>query len=153
RIRSGIRLFIATEMPLADGSEKRHLQTISAPAQGVLEGSNRPMSRPSPSPSRTSGRRRVACLGILAILALSVAALCWRFDGFAARQARTVRLALERGRIDEAALALERWLQTAPDSADAHYFKARIAWIEHDLPTVDQELARAEKLGYTWHQL
>jgi predicted Zn-dependent protease len=62
-------------------------------------------------------------------------------------------LALDHGRIDEASVALERLLKTAPDSAEAHYFKARIAWIQNDLPTADQELARAEKLGYSWQPL
>ena len=43
---------------------------------------------------------------------------------------------------------MERWLRSSPDSAEAHYFKARIAWGQNDFSTVDQELARSYSLGY-----
>jgi tetratricopeptide (TPR) repeat protein len=91
--------------------------------------------------------------GALALVPLCAAVLWWGWGGPAHRDARTANLALERGRIDDASEALNRWLKSAPLSADAHYLKARIAWIQHDLPTVDAELAQAEKLGYSWHQL
>ena len=91
--------------------------------------------------------------GILAIIALCGAALWWRFGGVAAREARRANLALEQGQIDQAVIAAERWLKSAPNSADAHYLKARIAWIQKDPAIVDRELTQAEKLGYSWHQL
>ena len=43
---------------------------------------------------------------------------------------------------------LERWLQSAPRSGEAHYLKARIAWARGDLGTVHQEIERARALGY-----
>ena len=91
--------------------------------------------------------------GALAIVPLCAAVLWWAWDALAHREARRAHLALEQGRIDEAARALERWLKSAPDSADAHYMKAKIAWIKTDLATVDRELTQAERLGYSWHQL
>jgi tetratricopeptide (TPR) repeat protein len=111
------------------------------------------MSRPSRFPSRFTGRRRIAILAAVAMIPLCGAVFWWGWNRIASREARIVRLALERGRIDLATASVQRWLKSDPDSADAHYFKARIAWIGQDLPTVDQELALAEKLGYSWHQL
>jgi tetratricopeptide (TPR) repeat protein len=64
--------------------------------------------------------------------------------------ARTVRRAFAAGQLSEASGALERWLSSSPDSAEAHYYKARIAWVQDDLPTVDQELTRAAALGHDW---
>jgi tetratricopeptide (TPR) repeat protein len=64
------------------------------------------------------------------------------------REPRAVRRALAEGRLDTASKVVERWLRTSPDSAEAHYFKARIAWAENDFSTVDQELARSYSLGY-----
>ena len=111
------------------------------------------MPRQNPSSLRSFGPKRMAWLGIIMIVPFCAAAFCWRWLAFSSREARTIRLALDQGRTDLAAVELERWLKTAPDSADAHYLKARLAWIQHDLPAVDQELTLAEKFGYTWHQL
>jgi tetratricopeptide (TPR) repeat protein len=95
----------------------------------------------------------VAHFAILAIVPICAAALWWHFVVLPAPDARTVRIALEQGRIDDATQALERWLTSAPKSADAHYFKAQIAWTKQDLPTVDNELGMAEKLGYSGQKL
>jgi tetratricopeptide (TPR) repeat protein len=91
--------------------------------------------------------------GALAMVPLCAAVLWWGWDAFAHRDARTANLALEQGRLGAASSALERWLRSAPDSADAHYLKARIAWIQHDLSLVDRELTEANRLGYSWNQL
>jgi tetratricopeptide (TPR) repeat protein len=91
--------------------------------------------------------------GALAMVPFGAVVLWWSWDAFVHRESRTADLALEQGRIDEAAAALERWLRSAPDSADAHYLKARIAWIQNDPSTVDRELTQAERLGYSWNQL
>jgi tetratricopeptide (TPR) repeat protein len=91
--------------------------------------------------------------GALAIVPLCAAVFWWGWDAFAHRDARTANLALEQGRLGAASRALERWLRSAPDSADAHYLKARIAWIQNDLSTVDRELSEADRLGYSWNQL
>jgi len=88
--------------------------------------------------------------GILTLVAVAVVGLWLRGDVFAAREPQIVRRALAAGRLDEAAQALERWLRSSPDSAEAHYFKARIAWAQNDFPTVNRELARAETLGHAW---
>jgi tetratricopeptide (TPR) repeat protein len=120
--------------------------------KGIL-GPTRPMPRPSASNVRSSGRRRVIIFGALLMVPLSAALLWWCRDALAHRDARKAHLSLEQGRIDEAAFAIERWLKSAPDSADAHYMKARLAWAQHDLSTVDRELTQAERLGYSWHQL
>ena len=64
-----------------------------------------------------------------------------------------VRRSLAAGRIDEASNAVERWLSSSPQSAAAHYFKAKIAWLRDDLATVDDELGHARTLGYAWAPL
>ncbi len=88
--------------------------------------------------------------GMLALASVTAAGVWLRGDVSAEREAKIVRSALEAGRLDEASQALERWLRSSPDSAEAHYSKARIAWIQTDFPTVERELARAETLGHAW---
>ena len=68
-------------------------------------------------------------------------------------RARTARLVLEQGRFNDAAIALDRWLKGSPDSAEAHYLKARLAWTQDKLRVVEDELTRAEELGYSEQQL
>ncbi len=60
---------------------------------------------------------------------------------------------LEQGHYNEAAIALGRWLEHSPDSAEAHYLKARLAWTQNKLRVVEDELTRAEELGYPEQQL
>ncbi len=68
----------------------------------------------------------------------------------AAWDARATRRALAEGRLEDAAQAVERWLLSSPGSAEAHFYKARIAWAQNNLATTDVELARARALGYSW---
>jgi tetratricopeptide (TPR) repeat protein len=95
-----------------------------------------------------AGRRRKWLVGVVGVVLATSAAIAaivvWRAD----RNAATARRALAEGRLVEASEALERWLKSSPRSAEAHYLKARIAWARHDLGTVQQELDRAEVLGY-----
>jgi predicted Zn-dependent protease len=93
-------------------------------------------------------RRRTMVVGggvvvlatVMAIAAIGV----WRSD----RDAATARRAIAEGRLDEASAAVDRWLTSSPNSAEAHYLKARIAWARRDLGTVQQEIDRAAALGY-----
>ena len=87
------------------------------------------------------------------MLASGAAGFCLLRDGLAFLEARAIRLALDHGQTDEASVAVERWLKTSPESAEAHYSKARLAWTQGDLRTVDEELSRAEELGYSQQQL
>lgn len=102
---------------------------------------------------RISTRRRTAILGILSVFLVCTAVWWWRANGRASLEARSASLALDHGRTQEASAAVERLLKSSPNSADAHYLKARIAWIQKDLLTLEEELARAEQLGYSWGQL
>ena len=111
------------------------------------------MLRPRLSILCASLRLRMTILGVLAVFVAGAGVYWWRAGGFAFREARAIGLAIDRGQVDEANLAVERWLKSSPDSADAHYLKARIAWIQNDLATVEMELASAESLGYSWAQL
>jgi len=85
---------------------------------------------------------------MLTLVAVTAAGLWLRGGYFAGREPQIVRRALAAGRLDEASQALGRWLNSSPDSAEAHYLKARIAWIQTDFATVDRELALAQTLGY-----
>jgi tetratricopeptide (TPR) repeat protein len=64
-------------------------------------------------------------------------------------EARMVRRALAEGRLDDASNAVARWLMSSPNSGEAHFLKAQIAWVQHDLSTVEAELLRAHSCGYT----
>jgi tetratricopeptide (TPR) repeat protein len=89
-------------------------------------------------------------LVILTTVVASAIAVWLRGNIAAAWDARETRRALAHGRLDDAARAVERWLLSAPSSAEAHFYKARIAWAQNDLATTDAELARARGLGYSW---
>lgn len=67
--------------------------------------------------------------------------------------ARRARRAFAEGRLDDAASAIDRWISATPTSAEAHYYKARIAWAQNNFSTTDFELARARELGYSWQPL
>ena len=44
-------------------------------------------------------------------------------------------------------------MQASPNSAQAHFLKARLAWMTGDLPAVEREVDRAEELGFTQQPL
>ena len=111
------------------------------------------MARPSLSILRTLGRTRATVLGILTVLTLCAGVSWWRGNWFEPREARAARSALENGRFDEAAALVERWVKSSPASPDARYSKASVAWSQNDLATAEEELAEAERLGYSWAQL
>src|SRR5262249_55426637 len=129
---------------------KRHLQTVTALKQVISPRSVGSMPREKlPAPGWYGWRRRILA-GMLALIAVTACGLWLRGNVFTWHDAQIVRHTLDAGRLDEASRALERWLRKSPDSAEAHYLKARVAWIQNDLPTVDAELARAQSLGYAW---
>ncbi len=107
------------------------------------------MKSPSPIAAVTRSRRRFITAALLILFALGTAGFYLRRETIARREARTVTLALDQGRTGDAAIALKRWLEASPDSAQAHFLKARLAWMDGDLPAVEQEVDRAEELGYT----
>jgi tetratricopeptide (TPR) repeat protein len=107
------------------------------------------MKSPSPIAAVTRSRRRIIAAALLILLALGTAGFYLRRETIARREAQTVTLALDQGRTGDAAIALERWLEASPDSAQAHFLKARLAWMNGDLPAVEREVDRAEELGYT----
>ena len=79
----------------------------------------------------------IAAIPLLVVASAAGLWLCR--DMFVDRELPIVH-ALAEGRLDEASKAVEHWLSSSPNSAEAHYFKARIAWAQNDLSTVDQEL-------------
>ncbi len=105
------------------------------------------MSGPLASILRISRRRRTAILGILGVLLVCAVVLWSRANGRASREARSASLALDQGRTQEASVAVERLLKSSPNSADAHYLKARVAWIQKDFLTLDEELAAPSNSG------
>jgi tetratricopeptide (TPR) repeat protein len=107
------------------------------------------MSLPSTPKARSSRRRPIIVAGCLLLVVVSaVAAVWWYQNTFLGRELRIVERALSEGRLAESSQTLGRLLKRSPASAKAHYLKARIAWAQNDLPTVDEELARADELGY-----
>jgi tetratricopeptide (TPR) repeat protein len=110
------------------------------------------MCPPSTRELRSRRRWSVIIAGIL-LLAVLAATGGWLLRvAFDEREPRIVR-ALAEGRLDQALEMVDRWLVSSPDSASAHYFKARVAWAQNELSTTDQELVRARKLGYDWTPL
>jgi tetratricopeptide (TPR) repeat protein len=104
----------------------------------------------APPPRR---RRIVISAAGLTLLALcAVGYYLWR-DAIAGGEASAVRLAIDQGRVHEAAVALEHWLKVSPSSAEAHYLKAQLAWSVSNLRAVEEELTRAAELGYSEQQL
>jgi hypothetical protein len=116
----------------------------------ALRGSIGSMSPVSVSAMRSTRRRQTTVLVILTTVAVSSVAV-WLLGTVAATwDARDTRRAVADGRLDDAARAVERWLLSSPSSAEAHFYKARIAWAQNDFATTDVELARARALGYAW---
>ncbi len=120
---------------------------MSAEVRTILEGPIGSMSPPSTSRVGSSRRRPMIIAVIPLLVVASVAGLWLCREMFVDREQPIVR-ALAEGRLDEASSALNRWLSSSPESAEAHFFKARIAWARDDLPTVEQELVRAQELRY-----
>jgi len=108
------------------------------------------MSFVSVSAKRSSHRRRTTALVIVAIVVAGALAVGLRGNVTAAWDARQTRRALADRRLDDAARAVERWLVSSSSSAEAHFYRATIAWAQNDLATTDAELARARALGYSW---
>jgi len=85
---------------------------------------------------------------LLLVFVCAVAAALLNRDVTLGRELRAVERALAEGRLAESSQILERLLRLSPNSAKAHYLKARIAWVQNDYPTVDEESVRAYELGY-----
>ena len=82
------------------------------------------MSRPNASTVRSSGRRRIDLPRRRGDHPVSAAAFGGGdLMGSASAEHAPSIWPSSTGRIDQAALAVERWLKSAPDSADAHYFE------------------------------
>jgi tetratricopeptide (TPR) repeat protein len=122
---------------------------MSAEVRRILEGLIGSMFPPSTSLVGLS-RRRPMIIATIPLLVLASAAGLWLCTDMLADRELSIGRALAEGRLDEASKAVERWLRSSPKSAEAHYLKARIAWAQDDLNTVDQELVLARELGYDW---
>ena len=150
-----------SEMPHAEGSCAGCPHVVDRPlhpgAQGDVtdwrrapQGSIGSMSFVSVSGQRSSRRRRMTVLVIVTTVVAGALAVWLCASVAAAWDARATRRALAEGRLEDAAQAVERWLLSSPCSAEAHFYKARIAWAQNNLATTDVELARARALGYSW---
>jgi tetratricopeptide (TPR) repeat protein len=106
------------------------------------------MSRKSLPAAGLRGWKRIAIATTLLVVPIMLAAfwLLGDFSGY--RKATIVRRALAENRFEQAFQVLDGWLRASPYSAEAHFLKARLAIIQNDFPTVEQELARAQRLGY-----
>jgi Flp pilus assembly protein TadD len=86
---------------------------------------------------------------IVILTAAGVVVLLWLYrETPGSREARIIRAALANQRPGEAAKAVEHWLRISPQSAEAHFYKAQIAWVQGKLATAHEELVRARSLGY-----
>ena len=106
------------------------------------------MTSASPPEAVTRSRRPIIAAAFLILLALGAVGFYLGRDTIGRREAHAVTLALDEGRREDAAIALDRWLKASPESAEAHFLKARLAWLDGDLPVVQGELDQAEKLGH-----
>jgi tetratricopeptide (TPR) repeat protein len=111
------------------------------------------MASPSLPANRSSRVKRTVVAVILLLLTVGTLGYSLRRLVFVDDAEPVVRRALAAGRIDEASKLVEQWLRSSPRSAAVHYFKAKIAWLQNDLPTVDDELGYARALGYSWAPL
>ena len=107
------------------------------------------MTSASPPEAVTRSRRPIIAAAFLILLALGAVGFYVGRDTIGRREAHAVTLALDEGRHDDAAIALDRWLKDSPDSAEAHFLKARLAWLKGDLPVAQGELDNAQKLGHS----
>ncbi len=85
---------------------------------------------------------------VAAALALVVGVVLARYM-MHERKVVAITSAIENGRLAEASAAIERWLESEPRSADAHFLAARLAWARQDLATVDREIGLARALGHS----
>jgi tetratricopeptide (TPR) repeat protein len=110
------------------------------------------MSHPSTEISRERIRSRswvLASAGlVLVALVATGAVLGWR-EIEVRRWARSCRTALAAGHLANAQSSLDRWLRSRPESAEAHFFRARLFFEKGELGSVAQELEQARRLGHT----
>jgi tetratricopeptide (TPR) repeat protein len=94
-------------------------------------------------------------IAVGAFFAVAVSSGVYHLQRFrrAGREEQIVRGALANGRLDKASQAVERWLRATPDSAKAHFLKARVAFAQGDFRTADLESSRARNLGHPLAEL
>ncbi len=92
----------------------------------------------------------ITVAGVLLLILAIMAGLHWREITLVGHDLQIASKAFGDGRMEDATLAVDRSLRLLPNSAEAHYLKARIAWAQNDLFTAEQELARARAIGYEW---
>src|SRR6516165_2255303 len=96
---------------------------------GTRGGSIGTMSSAESSAERPARRRLMIIADIVVLITAIAAGSFWMVGRLAVeRQARRARGALAAGRLEEAARALAHWLSSAPQSGEAHYLAARLAW-------------------------
>jgi tetratricopeptide (TPR) repeat protein len=94
-------------------------------------------------------RWRLLLIGSCTVLIAACSLAVWvHSESVVRNQATTARRALARGQLDAAKTALDCWLKSRPEAAEAHYLKAQLAWAGLELDTANQELSRAQQLGY-----
>ena len=81
------------------------------------------MARQTSPVARLPRWRRTIIAAVLVLVSMTAAGLWVRGVGLSGRDAQIVRRAFAAGRLDEASGALERWLRSSPDSAEAHYLR------------------------------
>src|SRR5438105_14720398 len=108
-------------------------------------------TRVTPQGQRSSRvRRRLRAAAVALVLVLAVAlVLAARGDFTVLLAARSARRALAAGHVAEAATPVDRWLRARPDSAEAHFLKARVAYAQGRLDEAAFHLDRAHWLGHS----
>ena len=97
-------------------------------------------------------RHRKGVIAAVAItLAVAVGMAAWEWPAWTA--SRAARRALAEGRYLDAEAAIKRWVKARPESAEAHYHRARAAIALGNPRELGDSLRRAEKLGYPPEQL
>jgi tetratricopeptide (TPR) repeat protein len=89
----------------------------------------------------------LAVVGSLLLL-IGIVGVAFRSYWETRRDAAAVRRAVEARRFTDAPAPLARWLERRPDDAEAHYYKARVAFGFSRSAEVSAELDRALALGY-----
>jgi hypothetical protein len=87
------------------------------------------------SSAELAARRRLMIIAGIVVLITAIAGGSFWMGGRLAveREARLAHSALAAGRLEEASRALAHWLSSAPQSGEAHYLAARLAWARNDL--------------------
>ena len=105
-----------------------------------------------PRTVRCSGLRRFLALAMgLAVIAGSAAVAFHQYRVF--RVARLVRSSFATRRYESAKEPLRRWLEIAPNSAEAHYYEAWKALAENQPREAVQAVDRARALGFDTERL